>query len=112
MAGKLIDQGMDRSDASECALYLARLTFRAVGELFTQAQKIQAWFNKSAWDIASSGKPVQWVTPLGLTLILSMMLTITVYLPPFFPCQRVFVFLSNEVQSTIYCITLYPFGLA
>ena len=56
---------MSDIDAMECASYLSTLTFNAVGQLFTQAQEIKNWLNRSAYQIAETGKPVKWSTPLG-----------------------------------------------
>ncbi|KAL5254312.1 hypothetical protein ACHWQZ_G013925 [Mnemiopsis leidyi] len=67
--GRLLDKGMSDSDATECASYLSVLTFKAVGQLFTQAQEIKNWLNKSAFQIAETGKPVKWSTPLGLPCV-------------------------------------------
>ena len=52
-------------DAGRCAFYLSKLTFQAVGELFTQAQQIQEWLNTAAYEFAGTGAPVSWTTPLG-----------------------------------------------
>jgi DNA-directed RNA polymerase len=62
---------MSTQDAMECASYLSVETFKAVGQLFTQAQQIKEWLNKSAYQIAETGKPVKWSTPLGNAVIIA-----------------------------------------
>eukprot|EP00127_Corallochytrium_limacisporum_P000025 Clim_evm4s2 gene=Clim_evmTU4s2 len=50
-------------------MYLARLTFDSMRELFTSARAIQEWLADSAKEIADTGRPVAWFTPLGLPII-------------------------------------------
>lgn len=53
----------------QCAMYLAQTTFRSLGEVFQSAQRIMAWLNECAYLTAADGKPVLWLTPLGLPII-------------------------------------------
>lgn len=46
-SGRLKDKGMTPLEASECAGYLTNLTFRAVGQLFTQAQHIKVFVGEN-----------------------------------------------------------------
>jgi len=49
--------------------YLANLTIKCIGNLFTDANKIKDWFSKCAKVVAHSGDPVKWITPLGLPCV-------------------------------------------
>ena len=46
--------------------YLAILTIKWIGDLFSDANKIKDWFAKWAKIVAHSDDPVKWTTPLGL----------------------------------------------
>ena len=49
--------------------YITRHTFSALEEMFTPARAIMSWLSECARRIARSGKPVEWVTPLGLPVV-------------------------------------------
>ncbi|XP_074061040.1 DNA-directed RNA polymerase, mitochondrial [Macrotis lagotis] len=53
----------------EASIYLSRLVFSSLGEMFSGTREIQDWLTKSAHFISKSGSTVQWVTPLGLPII-------------------------------------------
>ncbi|XP_068958066.1 DNA-directed RNA polymerase, mitochondrial [Petaurus breviceps papuanus] len=53
----------------EASMYLSRLVFSSLGEMFSATREIQDWLTKSAHLISKSGSTVQWVTPLGLPII-------------------------------------------
>ena len=55
-------------DAYNASLYIARLTFDALSEMFLGARKIMDWLATCAQQIARSGQSVQWTTPLGLKI--------------------------------------------
>lgn len=46
--------------------YLAKITIKCIGDLFSDANKIKDWFSKCAKIVAHSDDPVKWTTPLGL----------------------------------------------
>lgn len=57
-------------DVSKASSYLTRKTFESIGSLFMKSMSIQAWLNRCAFIIASRyGRPVEWVTPLGLPIV-------------------------------------------
>jgi DNA-directed RNA polymerase len=49
--------------------YLAKLTIKCIGDLFSDANKIKDWFAKCAKIVAHSNDPVKWITPLGLPCV-------------------------------------------
>ena len=51
------------------AAYLARLTIKCIGDLFTDANNIKEWFAKCAKIIATTGEPVKWINPIGLPCV-------------------------------------------
>ena len=51
------------------ANYLAKLTIKCIGDLFSDANLIKNWFAKCAKVVASTGEPVKWKTPLGLPCV-------------------------------------------
>ena len=51
------------------AQYLARVTIKCIGDLFSDANQIKEWFAKCAKIVASTGDPVKWITPLGLPCV-------------------------------------------
>jgi len=59
----------DDSFLHQCSMYLAQTTFKSLGEVFQSAQRIMAWLNECAYLMAADGKPVMWLTPLGLPII-------------------------------------------
>ncbi|EFC38178.1 predicted protein [Naegleria gruberi] len=56
-------------DVFACASYLASITLKSLGEVFSSAQNIMEWLNDCALLISSSDTPVSWITPLGLPVI-------------------------------------------
>ena len=65
-------QNFDTSDDQElfkASYYLAKLTFEALKEMFQGARNIMEWLATCAKLIAKDGKPVFWVTPLGLPVV-------------------------------------------
>ncbi|KAF0979842.1 hypothetical protein FDP41_000995 [Naegleria fowleri] len=56
-------------DVFACASYLASITLKSLGEVFSSAQNIMEWLNDCALLISSSDNPVTWTTPLGLPVI-------------------------------------------
>jgi DNA-directed RNA polymerase len=64
----------DRGDIPEdklyyCACFLARHTLEALGESFIGAKLTMDWLAQCARLIASTGRPVSWVTPLGIPIV-------------------------------------------
>lgn len=49
--------------------YLAQLTLKSLGEVFSGAYSIMDWLNTCAHLISGAGYPVMWVTPLGLPVV-------------------------------------------
>ena len=49
--------------------YLAKLTIKCIGDLFSDANKIKDWFARCAKIVAHSNDPVKWITPLGLPCV-------------------------------------------
>ena len=49
--------------------YLAKLTIKCIGDLFTDANRIKDWFARCAKIVAHSNDPVKWTTPLGLPCV-------------------------------------------
>ncbi|KAL5483992.1 hypothetical protein EMCRGX_G020417 [Ephydatia muelleri] len=52
-----------------CANYVVGCVFESLREMFTNARQIQDWLTESARKIGRAGKPVEWVTPLGLPVV-------------------------------------------
>jgi len=46
--------------------YLAKQTLSSVGDIFIGANLTMGWLSQVAKQVAATGKPVQWITPLGL----------------------------------------------
>ena len=57
------------ADLKSAAVYLARITMKALEDFFQGAQRIKLWLIDCAGLIAKSGHPVTWVTPLGLPVV-------------------------------------------
>jgi DNA-directed RNA polymerase len=60
---------LSEDDVYQASGYITRHTFSSLEEMFTPARKIMAWLGECARRIAKSGKPVEWVTPLGLPVV-------------------------------------------
>jgi DNA-directed RNA polymerase, mitochondrial len=53
----------------KAAQYLAKITIKCIGDLFSDANQIKEWFAKCAKIVAGTGDPVKWLTPLGLPCV-------------------------------------------
>jgi DNA-directed RNA polymerase len=62
---KLVDEEV----LNQAALYVARLTFDALRQMFFGAKAIMEWLSDSAVLISRNGRPVTWVTPMGLPVV-------------------------------------------
>lgn len=51
------------------ANYLAKLTIKCIGDLFSDANQIKDWFAKCAKVVAGTGEPVKWISPVGLPCV-------------------------------------------
>lgn len=49
--------------------YLAKVTIKCIGDLFSDANKIKDWFAKCARVVAQTGEPVKWRNPMGLPCV-------------------------------------------
>lgn len=57
---------LNEEERAEASIYLTKLTFDSLGEMFAGANMIMDWFSTCASLISKQGKLVTWVTPLGL----------------------------------------------
>ena len=57
------------SELYRAAQYLARVTIKCIGDLFSDANQIKDWFAKCAKVVAGTGEPVKWLSPLGLPCV-------------------------------------------
>lgn len=48
---------------------MAKLTLKAIANLFTGAQEIKAWLRNCANLVSKTGNPVGWISPLGLPIV-------------------------------------------
>ncbi|XP_070560367.1 DNA-directed RNA polymerase, mitochondrial-like isoform X2 [Ptychodera flava] len=55
----------------EAAGYLVSKVFQSLREMFTKTREIQDWFTASCKAVCKAGRPMEWVTPLGLPIIQS-----------------------------------------
>jgi DNA-directed RNA polymerase len=62
---KEVDEDMEY----KCAAYLATVTLKSLGEVFSSAKAIMEWLNEIAHLVGSIDKPVMWVSPLGLPVV-------------------------------------------
>lgn len=62
--GKVSDEDMFLASR-----YLATSTFSSIKEMFSGAREIMTWLSDCATLIAKQGKPVTWVTPMGLPVV-------------------------------------------
>ncbi|XP_077998837.1 DNA-directed RNA polymerase, mitochondrial-like [Glandiceps talaboti] len=49
--------------------YLVTKVFQSLREMFTKTREIQDWLTDCCKKICKAGKPMQWVTPIGLPII-------------------------------------------
>ncbi|CAN8238973.1 unnamed protein product [Cochlearia groenlandica] len=59
----------DDTQIFHAACYAARITLKALEEMFEAARAIKTWFGECAKIIASQNKAVCWTTPLGLPVV-------------------------------------------
>eukprot|EP00040_Diaphanoeca_grandis_P025228 m.139507 g.139507 ORF g.139507 m.139507 type:complete len:1261 (-) comp30063_c0_seq1:315-4097(-) len=60
---------LERPFLWKASAYLASVTLASLDDLFQQANTIKLWLSDAAHQIALSGKPVQWTTPLNFPVI-------------------------------------------
>ena len=53
----------------DASLMLAKMTLASLGDIFSGATSTMNWLSSAAYAIASSGREVQWVTPVGLPVL-------------------------------------------
>lgn len=56
-------------DLFRASQFLARLTIKCIGDLFSDANNIKEWFAKCARIVAHTGDPVKWLTPFGMPCV-------------------------------------------
>lgn len=67
---QLRDQAfLSEDDTYRASLYIAKLTLKAISNLFTGAHEIKKWFRTCANIVSKTGNPVGWITPLGLPIV-------------------------------------------
>jgi DNA-directed RNA polymerase len=60
---------LDDEQMFDASMYLTKATFASIKEMFSGAREIMEWLGNCAKLVALSGKPVTWVTPLGLPVV-------------------------------------------
>jgi DNA-directed RNA polymerase, mitochondrial len=53
----------------QASIYVAKLTLKAISNLFQGAHNIKQWLIQCAKLIADSNNPVGWITPMGLPVV-------------------------------------------
>ena len=53
----------------QAANYMARVTLSSLEELFSNAKEVMNWLSQCARISSAAGKPVAWITPLGLPVV-------------------------------------------
>ncbi len=53
----------------DASLMLAKMTLASLGDIFSGATGTMDWLSSAAYSIASNGRDVQWVTPVGLPVL-------------------------------------------
>lgn len=67
---QLKDQNFLSDDESyKASIYVAKLTLKAISNLFTGAHNIKQWLIQCAKLIGDSNNPVGWITPIGLPVV-------------------------------------------
>ena len=67
---QLRDQNfLSEEETYKASLYIAKLTLKAISNLFTGAHGIKKWFRECANTVSKTGNPVGWMTPLGLPVV-------------------------------------------
>lgn len=60
----------DETQTWKASIYLTRLTFDSIGDVFAHSTKIQNWLTSCARIVTSKCKqPVSWITPLGFPVV-------------------------------------------
>jgi DNA-directed RNA polymerase len=60
---------MDKKTKNLAAGYLVSCVFSCLDEMFGGAHALKEWLAESAGEIACSGAPVTWVTPMGMPVV-------------------------------------------
>lgn len=67
---QLRDQNfLTEEETYQASLYIAKLTLKAISNLFTGAHEIKKWFRTCANIVSKTGNPVGWISPLGLPIV-------------------------------------------
>ncbi|KAK3917409.1 DNA-directed RNA polymerase, mitochondrial [Frankliniella fusca] len=68
--GQLKDIDYPKEKCTSASIYLTKLVFNSLGEMFTSSRNIQDWLTDCASAIVkSTNEPVRWITPLGLPVV-------------------------------------------
>jgi len=66
---RLEERGWDNEDeVYRVSSYLSKATLSSIGELFRNAEAVMRWLASCASAVASTGKPVEWRSPLGFPI--------------------------------------------
>ena len=60
---------LSEDETYKASLYIAKLTLKAISNLFTGAHEIKKWFRTCANIVSKTGNPVGWISPLGLPIV-------------------------------------------
>jgi len=52
----------------QVSTYLSKVTLSSIGELFRNAEAVMSWLAACATSVASTGRPVEWRSPLGFPI--------------------------------------------
>jgi len=84
-----IRKNSDNGKAFKDAMYLSNHILSSLGDLFSHAKETMVWLSDAATNIAGSGQPVHWISPIGL------------------PCvQPYHVSKCHRIQTTLQSITI------
>jgi DNA-directed RNA polymerase len=63
------NKNFDTEFCNKAAIYITKLTFKSLGEVFKNAYNIMEWLNQCAKLISKENCPVRWNSPLGLPIV-------------------------------------------
>lgn len=67
---KLKKRGMDERLAADCARYLKKIVPQAMSRSFAPALRVLDYYKAGAKLIAQTGRPVEWLSPIGFPVLL------------------------------------------
>lgn len=66
---QLKELDVDREIIFQASIYIVKLVFSSIGQMFTSARQLQDWLTLASYKISMTGNCVDWFTPMNLYVL-------------------------------------------